>query len=576
MNSKRILILSKAFIGTAAIMLVASIGVTNILSLPIFIGLIFLFFAPIGFNQKRDVIISYITAAVIGFMAFLGGTQILHKYNLSTFEKIISLVTILAGAILIIQRMLEILYIKASQLSVMANANENKHFLFVKRYLIMVAFQVPIYLCYFPGSVISDSTHQILQAITGKYTNHHPVLQTWMIRVIYKIVSLFTTELNVTVAVFIAIQELLIALIFTYAVFTLYEMGVRKAVYNALFGFLAIMPYNVMMADNMWKDSFFSACLLLFVICEWRILHFDKQRDYVLLFLSGIIVCMFRNNGWYAFLLALPFGLIYFWRKKRKVCAVYVLVVVSSLLIRGPIFNAFNVEPPKITESLSIPVQQIANVISKKADLTDEEIEKISLIVDMDKVATDYDPQSYDYVKWLLNEKDNLQYLQDNALDYFKLWAKLGVRYPGMYLQAFVSQIEGYINPDVQRWQYTQGVWETDMSIYNNPLLPTFIRTGIKLYVSDWLYYIPILGMLKSIGFFAWLMITTMGFCAYRNNYHRLLLFIPVFACWLTLLMATPVYAEFRYVWWLFISMPFLIVFSLYPTNNQIYPKDVA
>ncbi|SDA65378.1 hypothetical protein SAMN02910368_01814 [Lachnospiraceae bacterium G11] len=559
-----ILLAAATILSAASVMLLEEIRVTNALSLLLIVGIWFFFKEKRSVERSENICIG-ISSAIIALFIILHGTQVLHSYELNSFEKLIALLTIMIGSWLLVRNVLSFLYccLKNKGLNTQDNTDGIPQKKWILYWLIMLACQVPVYLCFFPGCVISDSTHQILQAINREYSNHHPVLQTWMIQGVLWIVSRFTDSLNAVVATYIALQEIIVTAIYTYIVYIMYKMKAKKIVLALTFIFFAIMPINLMMSDNMWKDTLFSAAVALFIAVLWKNIEEEKTTNLSLIILSGFIVCMFRNNGWYAYIASFPFLIVVLWQKKKAVCISLLLVILLSIVTRGPIFSAFNVGSPSVAESLSIPLQQISNVVVKGGELSAEEKALIENAVDINEISNVYDPRCSDPVKNLLNARSNGEIVSDNKAEYIKLWFKLGLKYPGFYLEAFVNQTEGYYNPDIQRYQYTQGVWDTQMPIRNTPLLPEVICKLIKLYVSDWMYKIPVLGILKSIGFFVWVLFALAGLCIFKKEYKRFILFLPMIFYWGTLIIATPVYAEFRYIYALFLCMPVYLMIAL-------------
>lgn len=561
-NKRTILLACKTILASASLMLLEGIRVTDVLSLLFVVSFWLLFRKEWDYDRREKTVVG-VTAAVITFFVFLHGTQVLHDYELTSIGKGICLLTILIGTWLLANHIIAFAYsfLKDKGINVPKSLEipRRKWLLY---WLIMLACQIPFYLCFFPGSVISDSTHQILQAMRHSYSNHHPVVQTWMIQGVLWIVSRFTDSLNALVATYVALQEICVTAIYTYIVYIMYRMKVKKSALIIAYVYFALMPFNVMMSDNMWKDTLFSAAFALLIAVLWKALKEDDLADALLIVLSGFAVCMFRNNGWYAYIASLPFLLVLFWKKKRVVVSL-VAVVAISVLFRGPIFKAFNVSSPTIAESLSIPLQQIGNVIVKGGELSPEERLMLEQAIEIDKVEDAYDPRCSDPMKDLLNAKESGRYVTDNKVGFLKLWMNLGIRYPGFYLEAFVNQTEGYYNPDIQRYQYTQGVWATQMPIQNTPLLPDSVCRAIKWYISDWAYKLPALGMLKSIGFYVWIFFGLAGLCIFKRDYKKTIIFLPMALYWGTLIIATPVYAEFRYIYALFLCMPIYLVASI-------------
>ena len=64
------------------------------------------------------------------------------------------------------------------------------------------------------------------------------------------------------------------------------------------------------------------------------------------------------------------------------------------------------------------------------------------------------------------------------------------------------------------------------------------------------------MGLVWSIGSAVWLYIFVFGAAMRRQKKTIMLVFIPLLGVYLTLLIATPVYSEFRYIYSLFTTLP--------------------
>ena len=88
-----------------------------------------------------------------------------------------------------------------------------------------------------------------------------------------------------------------------------------------------------------------------------------------MLFLFGVLMCVFRSNGLYAFLvLAVVFALV-FWKKSFIIVFVPLLALVVAFVVKGPVYNKLGVSEPDTIESLSIPAQHISRAIIRGAEL---------------------------------------------------------------------------------------------------------------------------------------------------------------------------------------------------------------
>ena len=138
---------------------------------------------------------------------------------------------------------------------------------------------------------------------------------------------------------------------------------------------------------------------------------------------------------------------------------------------------------------------------------------------------------------------------------------------PYLYLEAYVNQTVGYWYPDVQYWVVATG---RDISDFNIPTeeKKNFFIDVINDYVFSYKSMV-FLGLFWSIGFAVWVFIIMAGAVSIRHSKSRLLVFLPVLGVYITLLIATPVYSEFRYIYSLFTSMPIFCIIPFVNSKND-------
>ena len=83
--------------------------------------------------------------------------------------------------------------------------------------------------------------------------------------------------------------------------------------------------------------------------------------------------------------------------------AVQVGILLLSLIITGPVYTACHVERASFTESLSIPLQQIACVVSNGRQLSAEQEMLIDDVVDTSLIPEYYNPVISDPIKALVS-----------------------------------------------------------------------------------------------------------------------------------------------------------------------------
>ena len=576
-RKKKVLILIAALISASAVSFTLQLRTSN--SITAILAVVLAYFygrqwdvADTTADRRRITIASVLVSLLL--TCFMSMYMVEYQddfYELTGGGKLAVLLCVAGGYFFLFWFLLRWLYSKMTE-AILTNAQpyqKRPRTVFIVTALLIFLCWLPFYLKNFPAVIISDSMDQLGQAISGIYSNHHPVAQTWILQFFVTLGLQMTGQMKTGIAVYCIIQMIVLALIYAYVITECYAHRVKKWICIVLFLFYAIMPYNVMYAINIWKDSLFSGALLLFIVLLWKLLRQESQTtcaivaEEILLVLSGCIITLFRNNGFYAFLVVVPFVCVLCWKKSKHTVLAMAVVFLLTILIRGPVFTYFHVASPDLVESLSIPAQQIARVITNDGELKEEERLLLEQVVEVDRIPDVYDEGVSDPVKDLVREKGNQQYLDTHKSEYLRLWASVGMRYPMHYIRAFLHQTEGYWYPDVQRCVYTEGVCRNKAGIVTEPKLPEFISNLLgKGFLWQGYTKLPVYGLFWSIGAAVWMTFIAAGFCLVKNRKRELLLFLPMLALWGTLLLATPVNGEFRYLYGIFICLPFYTIIS--------------
>ena len=437
--------------------------------------------------------------------------------------------------------------------------------------VILLCCWLPWFLYNFPGVMTPDSISQYSQAmgLTG-YSDHHPFAHTLLIKLLLSMGMALFDNVYAAIACYTVFQMVLMALLLCYCICILYRYGAGRKLCLLFLIFYACVPYNGSFAVTMWKDVLFSGFLLLFALCLYRLLHLyaaggrlKKQPGLLaLLLLSGLLVCLFRSNGLYVFLLTAPFLSIVLRREWKLLLPGILAVLVLALFIKGPVYDALGVAEPAFSESLSIPAQQIARVVYEGRALTQEQIDLLEKTVDYDSIADYYQPELSDPIKALI-QYGNPEYLETHKGAYLKLWIQLGLRYPLDYWNAFVDQTRGYWFPGEPGLTVNESISPNDVGLTGQSVLSGTPAWKVVEILNKLYTILPLYGLLYSIGAFTWAAVFWCVNCALNGRKRNFLLFVPFFALILTLCLATPVAADLRYAYPLILSMPLLLCAGL-------------
>lgn len=439
-------------------------------------------------------------------------------------------------------------------------------------FLLCLLCWLPYYLYQYPGIMTPDSINQFEQVLgVIPYNNHHPFAHTMVFALLYKAAFALTGDMVVSVGFYTFAQMCLLSAGMAFFISTLRQQRIRPFVLLLLTAFYALIPYHAVFSVTIWKDIPFAAavlffnCLLLRLILRGSLLLHER----ILLLFSGMMICLFRSNGWYAFLVVVPFLLFFFRKQKRQVYPCLLVTLLLCVLIKYPVMNHFQVTQPDLIESLCIPTQQIAAVLCNDRELTAEERGLIESVIDLTYIKELYNPTFADNMKELVRAGDQ-EYLASHKKEFFKLWISLGLRYPGDYLDAYIQQTYGYWYPDsFYLVAEAEGVSATELGVstrhlIGGPLVVKGKELAIKLGSI-----VPIYGTLWSMGVACWVLLFSMGTVLVRRETRKLLCYLPSVLLLFTVLIATPVATEFRYVYFMVYSMPFYLMAAMLPYSPE-------
>lgn len=420
---------------------------------------------------------------------------------------------------------------------------------------------LPYFLYQYPGIMTPDSINQFEQVLgLIGYSNHHPFVHTMLFSLLYHIGYAFTADMVAAVSFYTFFQMLFLAFSVLYFIKTLELFQIRQEIQIGITLFYALVPYHAVFSVTIWKDVPFAAVVLLFSCSTLRMTRKIRLRELAMFVFAGIMICLMRSNGWYGFLFCVPF-LLFAYRKQGKIMAPVIgSILLVAVIVKYPVMNFLHVTQPDLVESLSIPIQQIAAVLCNDRELTKEQRSLIDQVIDTTYIKELYNPTFADNMKELVRA-GTPSYLESHKGEYLKLWASLGCAYPGDYLQAYIDQTYGYWYPDsFYPVAEGEGISATRLGVSHTPLIGGPVVIKIKEISLKLGGMLPVYGLLWSMGFAFHVLLFCIGNAFARDEKKKLICYLPSFALYLTVMIATPVATDFRYVYFMVFALPFYLM----------------
>jgi hypothetical protein len=291
-------------------------------------------------------------------------------------------------------------------------------------------------LAFFPGAMTRDSIVQWNEAHTGEFNDWHPVMYTLFIKLV--------TQIWDSPAMVGLSQIIIISLIFGYCMFQFEKTGAKKFILWLVAFVFAVSPINGIYSVTIWKDIFYSAFILLFSVTVFNLVvtngNWLKHNGNMLIFLIAALgVVFFRHNGFPVFIVMMLILLIVFRRQFKRLVLLSCLVVCLHYIVTGPIFHYLKVVPSDPNEALSIPTQQIANVIVNEGEITEEQANYLNKILPLPLWKQYYKPYITDPIKFS-EEYNRKAIFPDHFSTYLQTWIDICLQNPKLVIEAFFKQ----------------------------------------------------------------------------------------------------------------------------------------
>lgn len=430
---------------------------------------------------------------------------------------------------------------------------------------------LPCYAAGYPGFYNYDAFSQVPQALYAEvpYSAHHPLLHTLLMGKIIAFGYHHGTDLNSGIALHSICQMIFCALAFSYVVCYIKKMEGSRRLYILAAAYYAFFPVVPMFAMCTTKDVPFSVLLLLTVVflhdmcrdlssffhCGWKVFRF---------FAAALLMCLFRKNGVYAFLLIIPFFALLWKKYAKRILLLCVTVVFSYVLADSILIWALDAQKASTEEMLSVPMQQVARVYGEYGEdaFSAEELSLIYAGISEENLKN-YNPFLAD------NIKNYFDYtvIQENRSFFIKMWIQKGVRYFGTYLSAFLDNTYQAWYPgtsvvkDAAAGETSYFRMYMCAGGYRDSKMPRLLQFYDRIAGDFYYQKVPALRLLFAPGAMLWVVLFTFVYCLYRRKRTAVVPLLLILSCCLTVL-AGPV-SLVRYYLILFYGFPVCLGFCL-------------
>lgn len=549
-----------SFISTVSLVLWFNFPKYNLFVLCLFVLLLYISF-HITFEKDKKTIISFLVLSLFYTFCLIVGKNMYGNVINVNFHLLTSLLSVytvcyIFGLGYLVFIMITILYqSKFIQEKITNPLDCSNKKIFLISFCVIIICWCPFFLTYYPGLLTGDSIAQ-LNIILGnfhKLSDHHPLIHTFFMAIPYNIGFFISNSKTFAVSCITMTQMIIMALIYAYFITYLKNRKISKTILYIIIGIYAVIPVFGFYSITLWKDILFSGLFLLFVIELAKILEKEKIifKDLISFIVISILMILFRSNALYLYIFSVPFILFTFRKYFKPVFISICIVLLVYFSIKGPIFQMMGVTKSSSAEYLAIPLQQIGRMAYKEDSFSKKEKKQLSKLMRIEDMKMAYDPIIVDGIKFHPNF--DISYFNDHKSEYLLLWMNLVKKHPNTAIEAYLCSTLGYWYPNFNYWSVAKGVDPNDIGLKTYSKTPNLFTSFFEKYKS---HDLPIVGMAWSIGLCFWFILYCAVICYLNKSHKYLLLYVPILGLWLTMMVASPVAGEFRYVFAAFTTLP--------------------
>lgn len=415
---------------------------------------------------------------------------------------------------------------------------------------------IPYLLTFYPAGIVGDGALTLEESMMPGVprSNHWVVLYILTLRLFLWLGSLVKADPHFGVFLYAAWQSLIFAAACAGVSYKLWKIGTPRWMAWGCVAVYAISGFFASYGMAVWKDGLFSAGVVYLAIQLWELPQRPNWKLCLKFSLTALFLCFWRNNGLYVLILCLLAVLILLRGQAKQILACGLAVVVVTMVIQGPVYDALHIEKDSLTESISIPLQQLAAVICSGEILSPEQERVLYSILPKEEWIDHYCPTLSDDLKG--NVELDQDYLEEHFGDFLKVWAQLLPANFGTYVEAYLMQTLGFWQPGVFGGNYSDywiGIQDSAGRGWHITDWPdVLLGHSISQQLQKNTEYLP-------SGTAVWIMLLSAALLiGQKKSRRRMLVLSPFLASWAVIVVAVPIAYSYRYILMLAIGLPIL------------------
>lgn len=425
--------------------------------------------------------------------------------------------------------------------------------------LIFCACYGAVLLALYPGVISYDFEHEIRQFTTGVYEAAHPVFHTLFLGTLYTLGERLWGSMTAGATLYSAVQLILLAALYAYACAAVQKRVARPAML-LLTACFALLPFHGVLAVSTAKDPLFAGLFTVLCVTLWDIAEAPaqalKSRRTCFTFAAvSLLMCLLRHNALFAVAPACIAALLLGKPVRRRAALLCGVTLALSLAAPRGLEACVGAGKSPSSEMMSVPCQQLMRTAAR-AELPPEEYDELSAWFSGE--VQRYKPHFADPAKG--GNFDFARYQQDPSA-FWRMYARYGLAYPRIYLEAFLENCAGIWNPDDTSHAHALSSEEYDYIYLNTtypfeegryPITPRSLFPALQKALYRFTHHsvqqqYPLLAQLFCPATYAFLLLLGALLLLCRRQGRLALCLLPAAGLFLSILFSAGVFVRYAY-----------------------------
>lgn len=435
-------------------------------------------------------------------------------------------------------------------------------------FLMILLCWMPYILAKFPGASMPETLAEMRQFYWNDINNYYPPMHTILLSLVMQLGNaIHSYTLGFFLNLVLQLGMLLSAFAYGFTLMRRWQTPYKLR--WAALAIICIVEFFPMESTVVEKDIPYAACVIFLVLLLHELVRTIQQGiDCPLRRTAGfVLACIgtagFRNEGVYLVLFSGAamgcFAVHELWKRDRALCRRMLIMVLIPGLFMGVyhrvILPSFGVTDNGPKEALSIPFQQTARYVRDYGyEISEEDAEIISRVLDYENLAEKYDPITSDPVKYTYHAEST-----EDLTAYFGLWFRQLLKHPGNAVEATMNNAYGWFYQEgyAQNYMMTSKIDGQDVRWeINQPAKLAGVRQVMER-VAKWLSRVPVVNWFENAGIVSWLSILLTAFLIGAKRKKYLLPLVPLMTALLVCIAAPTFNYQMRYIMPIMFCVPF-------------------